>query len=134
MGVDAVAVAGVDVPEGEVTGAERVVGVGAEVEVEADVDAGAAERGRRGVMERVMAWTLYISQLSALWTLKACLDGGIVNKPVKCPCEDEIVVGGELAQAGLELALVDETTGLVDDDEGEDGPVGSDLAIVSQQK
>ena len=103
-----------DVPEGEVTGAEGVVGVG--VEVEADVDAGDAERGRRGVMERVMAWTLYISHWLALWTLKACLDGGIVNKPVKCPCEDEIVVGGELAQAGLELALVDQTTGLVDDD------------------
>ena len=79
MGVDAVAVAGVDVPEGEVTGAEGVVGVGAEVEVEADVDAGAAERGRRGVMERVMAWTLYISQLSALWTLKVCLDGVVLS-------------------------------------------------------
>ena len=129
MGVDA---AGVDVPEGEVTGAEGVVGVGVEVAV--DVDAGGAERGRRGVMERVMAWTLYISHWLALWTLKACLDGGIVNKPVKCPCEDEIVVGGELAQAGLELALVDETTGLVDDDQGEDGPVGSELAIVFQQK
>ena len=112
--LDVDAAAGVDVPEGEVTGAEGVVGVG--VEVEADVDAGDAERGRRGVMERVMAWTLYISHWLALWTLKACLDGGIVNKPVKCPCEDEIVVGGELAQAGLELALVDQTTGLVDDD------------------
>lgn len=105
MGVDAVA--GIDVPEGEVTGAEGVVGVGAEVEVEADVDAGAAERGRRGVMERVMAWTLYISHWLALWTFKVCLDGGIVNEPVECPREDEIVVGGELAQAGLELALVD---------------------------
>ena len=38
MGVDAVA--GVGVPEGEVTGAEGVVGVGAEVEVEADVESG----------------------------------------------------------------------------------------------
>ena len=116
LGVDAVAVAGVDVPEGEVTGAERVVGVGAEVEVEADVDAGAAERGRRGVMERVMAWTLYRSHWLAPWNVKECLDGGLVNKPVKCPREDEIVVGGELSQAGLELALVDQTTGLVDDD------------------
>ena len=103
------AVVGVDVPEGEVTGAEGVVGA----EVEADVDAGAAERGRRGVMERVMAWTLDISQWLALLALKVNWD---VNKPVKCPREDEIVVGGELAQAGLELALVDETTGLVDDD------------------
>lgn len=39
--------------------------------------------------------------------------------------EDQVVVGRELAEAGLEFALVDETAGLVDDNEGEDGPGGS---------
>lgn len=44
------------------------------------------------------------------------------NKPVKRPREHEVIVGGQLAQAGGELALVDQPTGLVDDCEGEDGP------------
>lgn len=42
--------------------------------------------------------------------------------PVKSTGEDEVVVGRELAQAGLELALVNQTASLVDDDEGEYGP------------
>lgn len=42
--------------------------------------------------------------------------------PVEGPCQNEVVVRGQLAQSGLELALVDETAGFVDDDEGEDGP------------
>lgn len=37
--------------------------------------------------------------------------------------EDEIVVGVELLQAWGEGAIVDKTTGFVDDEEGEDGPV-----------
>lgn len=37
--------------------------------------------------------------------------------------ENEVIVGGKLAQAGLEFALINETTGLVDDNQGEDGPV-----------
>jgi len=45
-----------------------------------------------------------------------------VDLPVKGTGEDEVVVGRELAQAGLELALVDQTAGLIDDDERKDGP------------
>lgn len=45
-----------------------------------------------------------------------------VGLPVEGPCQNEVVVGGQLAQTGLELALVDETPGLVDDDEREHGP------------
>lgn len=36
--------------------------------------------------------------------------------------KDKVIVGGEFAQAGLELALVDQTSGLVNDNEREDGP------------
>lgn len=49
--------------------------------------------------------------------------GGLgADLPVKGTGEDEVVVGRELAQAGLELALVDQPAGLVDNDEGKDGP------------
>lgn len=37
--------------------------------------------------------------------------------------QDEVVVCGQLAQAGLELALVDQTTSFVDDDERKNGPI-----------
>lgn len=47
---------------------------------------------------------------------------GHVDSPVKGTGKDEVVVGGELAQAGLEFTLVDQATGLVNYDEGEDGP------------
>lgn len=43
--------------------------------------------------------------------------------PVEGTGEDEVVVGRELAQAGLELSLVDQTAGLVDDDKRKDGPM-----------
>jgi hypothetical protein len=46
-----------------------------------------------------------------------------VYSPVEGTGEDEVVVGRELAQAGLELALVDQTTSLVDDDKREDSPM-----------
>lgn len=36
--------------------------------------------------------------------------------------QDEIVICRELLQSGLELALVDEAAGFVDDDEGVDDP------------
>lgn len=45
------------------------------------------------------------------------------NIPVKCTGQHEVIVCRELAQTGLEVALVDKTSGLVDDDEGVDGPV-----------
>jgi hypothetical protein len=44
--------------------------------------------------------------------------------PVKGTSEDEVVIGREAAQTGLVLALVDQTTCLVDDDQGEDCPGG----------
>lgn len=37
-------------------------------------------------------------------------------------CQNEVVICGQLAQAGLELALVDQAAGLVYDDEREYGP------------
>ena len=44
--------------------------------------------GIRGVMERVMAWTLFIDQL----VNPHCLSNGILplweDAPVKCSCED----------------------------------------------
>lgn len=50
--------------------------------------------------------------------------------PVEGPCQNEVVVRGQLAQPRLELALVDETAGLVDYDEGEHGPgIGWSVAI-----
>jgi hypothetical protein len=42
---------------------------------------------------------------------------------VKGTGEGEVVVAGELAHAGVEFAVVDETAGLVDYEEGEDNPV-----------
>lgn len=39
--------------------------------------------------------------------------------------QNEVVVGGQFAQAGLELALIDQTPCFVDNDQGEDGPGGS---------
>lgn len=44
--------------------------------------------------------------------------------PVKGTSEDEVVIGRETAQTGLVFALVDQTTGLVDDDQGENCPGG----------
>jgi hypothetical protein len=41
---------------------------------------------------------------------------------VKGTGEDEVIVGGELAQAGLELPLVDQTSSLVDHYERENSP------------
>lgn len=38
--------------------------------------------------------------------------------------ENEVVIGRQAAQTGLVLALVDQTAGLVDDDQGEDCPGG----------
>ena len=37
--------------------------------------------------------------------------------------EDEIVIGVQLVEAVAEVAVVDETAGLVDDDEGQDTPI-----------
>lgn len=42
--------------------------------------------------------------------------------PMKGACEDEIVVCRELLETSLEVSLVDQATGLVDDDEGVDNP------------
>lgn len=42
---------------------------------------------------------------------------------MECAGEDEVVVCADLAEAAfVEAAVVDETAGFVDDDEGEDGP------------
>lgn len=38
------------------------------------------------------------------------------GSPVKCTCEDEVVVYGEFVEAVVEVALVDEAAGFVDDD------------------
>jgi len=38
--------------------------------------------------------------------------------------EDEQVVGTELVEAGVEIAVVDQAAGFVDDEEGEDDPGG----------
>ena len=43
---------------------------------------------------------------------------------MKGTSEDKIVIRREAAQTGLVLALVDQTTGLVDDDQGENCPSG----------
>lgn len=82
VGVDVV---GVVVPEGEVREREAVA--------ECDAAAGfvAVEaRGKRGVMERVIAWTLFNQIYQPLCTLYS--DWGEV--PVKRPCENEIVICG----------------------------------------
>ena len=47
-----------------------------------------------------------------------------VGLPVKSTSEDEIIVCADLVQAVLEVLVVDQAAGLVDDDECEDGPIG----------
>ena len=42
--------------------------------------------------------------------------------PVKCACKDEIVVCANLIEAIVEVLVVDQAAGLIDDDEGEDSP------------
>ena len=39
--------------------------------------------------------------------------------------EDEVVVGVQLVKAVAEVAVVDQTAGLVDDDEGQDTPINA---------
>ena len=47
------------------------------------------------------------------------------NVPVKGAGEDEVVIRAQLVEAVLDKgAVVDEPAGLVDDDEGVDGPAG----------
>jgi hypothetical protein len=43
--------------------------------------------------------------------------------PVECSCEDEEIVGADLVQTIVEVLVVDQAAGLVDDDESEDDPV-----------
>jgi hypothetical protein len=43
--------------------------------------------------------------------------------------QDEIVVGTELLEARRKVAVVDEATGLVDDEQGEDDPVATMSAM-----
>lgn len=83
--------------------------------------------GSLGVIERVMAWTLWlVHNTSFPLAIHASIVETYVyrktNEPVKRPREHEVIVGRQLAQTGGELALVDQPTGLVDDCEGEDGP------------
>lgn len=44
------------------------------------------------------------------------------NVPVKCARQDQVVVDGELVETPVEVALIDEPTGSIDDDESEDDP------------
>lgn len=41
---------------------------------------------------------------------------------MKCASQDKIVIGGELVEAFSERAVVDQTTGLVDNDECQNDP------------
>jgi hypothetical protein len=49
---------------------------------------------------------------------------------VKCAGEDEQVVAAELRQAAVELAVVDQPAGLVDDEERVDDPVWSAVVLM----
>ena len=51
---------------------------------------------------------------------------------VKGAGEDEIVVGVELLESRRKVAVVDESTGLVDDEQSEDDPAVSMLAMISR--
>lgn len=82
-----------------------------------------------GVRERVMAWTLGegggVSWGGGLGGKGNEERGGGRYKgglPMESPREDEIVVYGEFVEAIVEVALVDEAAGFVDDDEGVDDP------------
>ena len=46
-----------------------------------------------------------------------------VLAPVKGPSEHQVVIAGELAQANMELPIVNQPTGFADDEEREDDPV-----------
>lgn len=63
------------------------------------------------------------------WVCDRCLGAGVggwsrwkEGSPVESSCEDEVVVDGESVEAIVEVALVDEAPGFVDDDEGVDDP------------
>ena len=64
-----------------------------------------------------MAWTL-LSMLVSECSLRQEEDpqSQVVGIPVEGTGENEVVIGGEAAQTGLVLTLVDQTAGLVDDD------------------
>lgn len=48
----------------------------------------------------------------------------MVGLPMESSREDEVVVYREFVEAVVEVALVDEAAGFVDDDEGIDDPAG----------
>ena len=54
------------------------------------------------------------------------------NEPVKCPREHEVIVCGQFAQSGRELALVDQTTSLVDNRQREDSPAYRVLTLTCE--
>lgn len=70
-----------------------------------------------GVRDFVIAWTLGHVSLSFQ-------GGSEVDVPVKCTGEDEVVVYGEFIESLVEVAVVDQASRFVDDDEGEHDPCG----------
>lgn len=66
--------------------------------------------------------TSQLQNLDIVVVLLLVLLGWAVCVPVKGACKDEIVVCRELLEASLEVSLVDQASGLVDDDEGVNNP------------
>ena len=49
---------------------------------------------------------------------------------MKSPSKDEVVICRKLAQAGLELTLIDQTTGFIDDNKREYSP-GEEMSVMN---
>lgn len=85
--------------------------------------------GGQPASDGVDAVTRGSALLYACWRLAA--EGGDVGAwvgiPVECARENQQVIAGELVEARVEFAVVDETPGLVDDKEREDDPGAGQL-------
>lgn len=80
--------------------------------------------GLMGLRRAVMAWTLV--ERDGVSGQRPRQGGEGALSPVKGAGEDEVVVCADLVEAPfVEGLVVDQAAGLVDDDEGEDGPLGA---------
>ena len=53
------------------------------------------------------------------------------NGPVKSPCKDEIIIGRELVQGGIEVSLENQATGFIDNDKRVDRPGSTSVILIS---
>lgn len=86
---------------------------------EGAVDAGSG-LGTGGVGERRAVMACMLRNMSKG---SGMCSSPVGNVPMEGSSESQIVVAGQLAHTTMELAVIDQTAGLVDDEEGKDNPV-----------